>query len=101
MRHNSPYSHLPDLGQETGQVQQVVDPQRRPAGALDDHRVGAFDVGPGRRQRPDTLVRGFTEEHAVFAPGMGEADHLESLADQGVEGVGNYEGTLTFMTGCS
>jgi hypothetical protein len=37
----------------------------------------------------------------VFAPGMGEADHLESLADQGVEGVGNYEGTLTFMTGCS
>ena len=79
MRHNSPYSHLPDLGQEAGQVQQVVDPQRR----------------------PDTLVRGFTEEHAVFAPGMGEADHLESLADQGVEGVGNYEGTLTFMTGCS
>jgi len=45
MRHNSPYSHLPDLGQEAGQVQQVVDPQRR----------------------PDTLVRGFTEEHAVFA----------------------------------
>jgi hypothetical protein len=101
MRHNSPYSHLPDLGQETGQVQQVVDPQRRPPGAGDDHRVGAFDVGPGRRQRPDTLVRGLAEEHPVFAPGMGEADRLEPLADQGVEGVGYYEGTRNFMTGCS
>jgi hypothetical protein len=47
------------------------------------------------------LVPGLFEEHPVLAPGMGKADHLKAVADQGVERVDDYESARTFTTGCS
>ncbi len=85
--HNSPYGHLLDLFQQPGQCQQVGNREMCPASPHDDHGVRPLDVCPASWERTDMLVPGLFEEHPVLAQGMGKADNLKAVADQGVERV--------------
>jgi hypothetical protein len=49
----------------------------------------------------DTLVSWLSEEDAMLAPGVGEADELEPLTSQGMERVDDYELRRIVTTGCS
>ena len=67
----------------------------------DDHGVGPLDIRPAGRDRTNTLVPEPSEENPVLPPVVGEADQLEALAEEGVEGMDDYESTRNVTTGCS
>ena len=71
------------------------------SGSECDCRIESLDVCPARRDRVDTLVSWLSEEDAMLAPGVGEADELEPLTSQGMERVDDYELRRIVTTGCS
>ncbi len=77
------------LGEQGGQGEEVRDPEVRPARGEHEEGIGALHVGPAGWQRAHPRLIRHPEEHAVLAPGVGEADELELLAAQGMEGMGD------------
>ena len=93
LRRNRPYgygviSFTPSLSQlldETGQPEQVLNPEPAPAFRQNQVRIPAFNVGPGGRHRTDPIFSGHSKEHAMLAPGVRIADQLELAPAQRME----------------
>jgi hypothetical protein len=93
-RHNPSYtsginSFTPtlQLADQARQLEEIVRSEVRPPGRQGQKRIVAKDVGPGRRHRAYSRLSWFSEEHAVFAPGVAKADQFVFVAAQRMERV--------------
>ena len=83
-------SFTPDLEliEQDGELQEIFQSEVRPSSGQHHERIGCDHVRPGRQQRANLSLSRLAEEHAVLAPGVGEANHFVLTPAQRVERMG-------------
>ena len=69
-------------------MQEILRSEVRPSTGDEHEWFRRCNVRPGRRQRANLSLSRLSEEDAVLAPGVGEANHLVLTPAQRVERVG-------------
>jgi len=76
------------LREQQRQLEEVLRSEVRASGRQHQKRIRSTDIRPGGWQRAYPSLARLSEEDAVFAPGVAEANQLVLLAALRMEGMG-------------